>query len=153
MVVAALLGVAGCSVVDAYNKPQSVVTVTASPEPLPAYRGPLTLESSKVEGVDFDSKTLTGGDAEIDFHALYIDERYAVVDFEIMNGAKFAEAPGQVNSRAECEAMAKSGENVLISPQPDDILCVRTSNGTVARLQVIEFGKESVTLDATVWRR
>ncbi|MGP3963514.1 hypothetical protein ACTWPT_46830 [Nonomuraea sp. 3N208] len=150
IVAALLLGVAGCT---ANNEPQSVVTVTASPEPLPAYRGPLTLKSFKVEDVDFDSKTLTGSDAEIDIHAANIIWKYADVDFEAMNDTKLMVAPGQVNSRAECEAVAQAGKDDYVITRTDDILCVRTANGTVARLQVIKFGKETVTLDATVWRR
>ncbi|MFI7632926.1 hypothetical protein [Nonomuraea sp. NPDC049400] len=149
IVAALLLGVTGCTA----SEPQSVVTVTASPEPLPAYRGPLTLEYSKVEDVNFDSETLAGGDAEIDIHAAQILWKIADVDFKAMNDTKLMVAPGQVNSRAECAAVAQAGKDTYVIARTDDILCVRTANGAVARLQVIKFGKETVTLDATVWRR
>lgn len=81
------------------------------------------------------------------------------VNFEPQNDAKLDLAPGQVSSRTECEAVAQAmpthkgkGQH-LIGAIKDDIVCVRTANGTVARLRVIKFGKDSVALDATVWRR
>ncbi|MEV1245345.1 hypothetical protein [Nonomuraea sp. NPDC049750] len=133
------------------------VTVTASPELLPAHRGPLTLDW--LEDTDVDSKSLTGDDAEIDIHVAYIvdedDRNNAQVDFVPMNDAKLNVASGQVSSRAECEAMPAHDGNgwQMIGARKDDIVCVRTASGTVARLQVIKFGEDTVTLDATVWRR
>ncbi|MFI7143727.1 hypothetical protein ACIBO2_02360 [Nonomuraea sp. NPDC050022] len=116
-----------------------------------------------MEDTDVDSTSLTGDDAEIDIHVAYIvdedDRNNAQVDFVPMNDAKLNVASGQVSSRAECEAVAQAmpahdgNGRQMIGARKDDIVCVRTANGTVARLQVIKFGEDTVTLDATVWRR
>jgi hypothetical protein len=130
---------------------------TTPPEPVPKivkfWSG--TFRLHQVTGVELDTKpasSATGPAGNLDASDLMYDNREARGNLLHAAGGPLAQWSG--NNRPDatgCIEAVQTDTVSVVAPQVGQVLCVGTSGGRVARLEVLEAGYESVRFSVTVW--
>jgi hypothetical protein len=122
---------------------------TATPYPVLAKNGDISLESN--ESLDLDTGNIGASGADLMFHQISALQKF----FESQNGAKFKLMGTSVPSLSECQSASKGSIQIAIADlEVGDVFCYETSQGNIGRMEIEDITPgilQTLKLDFTTW--